>query len=186
VRMTRVSLVGAARRHSDRRLFATSIDLLRTIPITNRHRIRIKRGNDGYSYCVLRRFPLERSTMAKARISTPSGIGVNVEGTAAEILAVVEELDRKQAAAGESASRKSRREKQPRPGRITLASRLASLVEEGFFDQPRELGAIKAELDTNGHFYPITTLSGAILSQVRKKNVRRLRKDGRWLYVRAA
>jgi hypothetical protein len=120
--------------------------------------------------------------MAKAHVTTPAGISVQVEGTPAEIAAVVEDLERKEKGREATHSPKAAR---PRPGRVTLASLLEALRDDGFFKEPRELGSIKKELDAKGHLFPVTTLSGAVLEQVRKRNLRRIKKDGRWTYVRA-
>lgn len=121
--------------------------------------------------------------MAKAQVTTPAGISVKVEGTPEEILAVVEDLERKQ---------KEQRTQPPaaqkpkaRVGRLTLTSLLESMRDEDFFRLPRDLGSILLELEAKGHFFPVTTLSGAVLGQVRKRNLRRIRKDGRWTYVRS-
>ncbi len=120
--------------------------------------------------------------MAKAQITTPSGMSVQVEGTPTEIRAVVEDLESRQPKAPRT--RKSSSEAKTRVNRVTLAGVLQSLRDDGFFDEPRDLGSIKAELDANGHFWPVTTLSGAVLAEVRKKNLRRLKQNARWSYVR--
>jgi hypothetical protein len=121
--------------------------------------------------------------MAKAHVTTPTGISIKVEGTPAEILAVVQDLERKEEKA--QGSRTVARDVKATSGRLTLTSLLESLRDEAFFKQPRDLGSIRTELEAKGHFYPVTTLSGAVLGQVRKRSLRRLKKDGRWFYVRA-
>lgn len=121
--------------------------------------------------------------MAKAQITTPSGMSIQLEGTPAEIRAVVDDLERKERKSKGPVQRTA--QPQARPGRVTLAGSLLSLRDEGFFDQPRDLSSIKSELDAKGHFWPVTTLSGAVLGQVRKRHVRRLKKDDRWFYVRS-
>jgi hypothetical protein len=124
--------------------------------------------------------------MARAHVTTPQGITVKVEGTPAEILAVVQDLERKEKEKKEGGSRTAPRRANGGSRRVTLTGLLESLRDDGFFKQPRDLGSVKAELDANGHFYPVTTLSGAVLGQVRKRNLRRLKnEDGRWSYVRA-
>jgi hypothetical protein len=42
---------------------------------------------------------------------------------------------------------------------------------------------VKAALEEMGHHYPVTTLSGAMLRQVRKHNLRRVKQDKRWVYT---
>ncbi len=122
--------------------------------------------------------------MAKAHVTTPTGISIKVEGTPAEILAVVQDLERKEEKA--KGSRKGAGGGAASSSRLTLPNLLESLRDEGFFKQPRDLGSIKTELEAKGHFYPLTSLSGGVLGQVRKRSLRRLKKDGRWFYVRAA
>jgi hypothetical protein len=58
-----------------------------------------------------------------------------------------------------------------------------SLIDGGFFKKPRDLAAIKAALAEMGHHYPQTTLSPAMLRKVRKRSVRRVREQKRWMYV---
>lgn len=121
--------------------------------------------------------------MAKAQITTPSGIRIKIEGTAAEIRAVLEDLEHGQTKGGRAA--RTSPEAKARVVRVTLGGLLESLREEGFFKEPRDLNSIRLELDSKGHLWPVTTLSGAVLAQVRKRNLRRLQQNGRWSYVRA-
>ena len=118
--------------------------------------------------------------MAKAQIITSQGIKVNIEGTPAEITAVVHDLERKRAAQqGLPAGRR----RKAKPGRASLIDLVESLIDGGFFKKPRDLGGIKGALAEMGHHYPLTTLSPAMLRQVRKRNIRRIREKKRWLYV---
>lgn len=55
----------------------------------------------------------------------------------------------------------------------TLPERILLLRSQDFFNVPRSLGELKAELATNGWYYPLTTLSGAMQSLVQKRNLRR-------------
>jgi hypothetical protein len=60
---------------------------------------------------------------------------------------------------------------------------VSQLIDGGFFKKPKELGAIKTALEEQGHYYPVTTLSPAVLRLVRKKQLRRIKDKKRWLYV---
>jgi hypothetical protein len=42
---------------------------------------------------------------------------------------------------------------------------------------------VKAALEEQGHFYPVTTLSGLMLRLVREKKLRRLKEGKRWRYT---
>src|ERR1035441_8261156 len=113
--------------------------------------------------------------MAKAQIITPQGLHVKIEGTPAEITALVHDLERKHANTGSTPRRRK-----TRAGRTSLVDLIESLVDGGFFKKPRDLGSIKGGLAEMGHHYPLTTLSPAMLRQVRKKNIRRIREQKHW------
>lgn len=115
--------------------------------------------------------------MAKAQITTPQGMSVKIEGTPAEITAVVRDLEAK----GKAAPRPRGKTKQ---GRVLLVDLIASLVDGGFFKKPRDLASIRTTLAEMGHHYPVTTLSPIMLRQVRKRNLRRIKEQKRWVYVR--
>ena len=114
--------------------------------------------------------------MAKAKITTKSGLVMEVDGTPAEIRAVLQELKREEAAA-------IPKRKSAKAGRAQLPDLIGSLNDGGFFKKPQDLAAVKTALGEIGHHYPMTTLSGAMLRQVRGRNLRRMRQDKRWVYV---
>jgi hypothetical protein len=116
--------------------------------------------------------------MAKAKIITRSGLVVQLDGTPAEIAAVVEDVKKKEASAQAPGKRK-----RGKPGRATLVDLIGSLVDGGFFKKQQDLAAVKTALAEMGHHYPMTTLSGAMLRQVRKRNLRRMREKKRWVYA---
>ncbi len=116
--------------------------------------------------------------MAKAQITTAEGINIKIEGTPAEILVVMRDLKKEQRK--RAVLVKARKGK---GSRLQLVDLIASLTDGGFFKKPRDLAAIKTALAEMGHHYPVTTLSGAMLRQVRKRNLRRIREKKRWVYV---
>jgi hypothetical protein len=116
--------------------------------------------------------------MAKAKISTKSGVVMHVDGTPAEIAAVLKDLKRQEE------EQVAPKRKGGKTGRVQLVDLIGSLIDGGFFRKPQDLAAVKTALEELGHHYPLTTLSGAMLRQVRKRNLRRLRKDNRWMYTR--
>lgn len=116
--------------------------------------------------------------MAKAKITTKSGLVMQVDGTPAEISAVLQDLKRQEE------KKAVPQRKSGRPGPAPLVDLIGSLVDGGFFKKPQDLAAVKTALEEMGHHYPMTTLSGAMLGQVRKRNLRRIRKDKRWVYTR--
>src|SRR5437667_328199 len=70
--------------------------------------------------------------------------------------------------------------------RVQLVDLVDSLIDGGFFKTPRDLAAVRAALAQMGHHYPITTLSGAMLRKVRRRELRRLKQDKRWVYTGAS
>lgn len=115
--------------------------------------------------------------MAKAKVTTKSGLVVQLDGTPSEIIAVVEELKKKE----EAGSAKGK----GKPGRVQLVDLIAQLIEDDFFTKkPRDLASVKTALAELGHPWPVTTISGAMLDQVRRRNLRRLKDKKRWVYVR--
>jgi len=116
--------------------------------------------------------------MAKALITTSEGIKIDVEGTPKEISALVQHLKKE---SPEPFIR--RRHGKAKAGRVLLGDLLASLKDGGFFKKPRDLASVKAGLAETGHHYPVTTLSPVMLRLVRKRSLRRLRQDKRWLYT---
>ncbi len=115
--------------------------------------------------------------MAKAHIRTKEGIDINIEATPKEIAAIVDDLKKQSAGAG------SRLRAKGKSGRILLVDLIGSLRDGGFFKKPKDLASIKGALAEMGHHYPVTTLSPVMLRFVRKRDFRRLREKGRWVYT---
>ena len=120
--------------------------------------------------------------MAKANITTKDGTKITVEGTPQEVAALVTQL--KSGISKEPAMMKvsSKHKSHPKATQVNLIS---ELIDGGFFKKPKELGAIKIALEEQGHYYPVTSLSPAMLRLVRKRQVRRIKDKKRWLYVNA-
>jgi hypothetical protein len=118
--------------------------------------------------------------MAKAQITTPQGISIKIEGTPAEIASVVDDLTEKARKEGSTKSGRAK-SKTARPSLTTL---IESLIDGGFFKKPRGLADVRNALAEMGHHYPVTTLSGAMLSQVRARQLRRIKSNKVWTYAR--
>jgi hypothetical protein len=120
--------------------------------------------------------------MAKANITLPDGTRMVVDGSAEEITALVKKMK------GASSSGPSRAAPSgPKRGRrLRLVDHIDDLVAKGFFRNPRGLSDVRDKLREMGHVYPLTTLSPAMLTQVRRRVLRRTKdpKAGnRWKYV---
>lgn len=118
-------------------------------------------------------------TMAKAYIETPGGVRVRLEGSSAEIAAVLKEVS------GTEKSESTRRQPKTRAkgGRVTVPALLAELRAEGFFKKAKGLADIRKRLAEMGHSYPSTALSGPLREEVRKRKLRRFKEDGKYVYA---
>jgi hypothetical protein len=121
--------------------------------------------------------------MPKATIATPSGAKVTIEGTNDEVVALVARFEgwgqAEQAHPAKAARSSSQSKSKP-----TLTGLISEMIGGGFFKEPKHLGALKDELEQNGQFYPVTTLSPAMLRLVRSRQLRRIKDSkGRWSYV---
>ena len=122
--------------------------------------------------------------MATADITTPDGTVIKVEGTAAEIAAVLADIK-----ANAQSGRPTGRKKQVkvatrgRATRLSLPDLLEELLADGFFKVPRDFASIRSELATRGHHYARTALSPTLLRLVRRRSLRRVKEDKRWLYT---
>lgn len=120
--------------------------------------------------------------MPKATYTALSGATVVVEGTENEIAGVMRLLE----------SDGGRLERlhldlpssNPKQNRSTPMGLLSDLIARGFFSRPQDLGAVRLALEEQGHFYPTTTLSPLMLRLVRRRELRRIKEQSRWLYVR--
>jgi len=120
--------------------------------------------------------------MAKAHIVAADGAEVNIEGTPSEIAALMKQLKMSPQAAGGRAPA-ARKARTLRSGRATLPSLLDELIESRFFAKPKGMGDIQAHLADLGHHYPLTSLSGPLQWHVRKRKLRRYKKDGKYVYA---
>ena len=121
--------------------------------------------------------------MPKAHIQTADGAKITIEGNAAEIASIVNQIQ-----SVDPKSKPSRRttkavqQKRDRKKHESASDRITSLKEEGFFDQPKSLSTVATELEKSGYLYPVTTLSGVMLGLVQKRLLRRVKKDRIWVY----
>ena len=118
--------------------------------------------------------------MAKAHITTKEGIKITVEGTPQEVVNLVTQL--KGGVPNSSVKKSSSNKHQSRP-KATPVNLISELIDGNFFKKPKELSAIKVALEEQGHYYPATSLSPALLRLVRKRHLRRIKDKKRWLYV---
>lgn len=119
--------------------------------------------------------------MARARITRSSGTVIVIEGSADEVAEIVERIGESPATSEPRVEGQARRMLQKK--KATLPDLLVSLIERGFFKEPKDLSAVKRRLAEMGHVYPATTLSPALLRRVRGRQLRRLQQGNRWTYT---
>ena len=118
--------------------------------------------------------------MAKAHIKRPDGTSIVIEGAPQEVAELIGKIE-----GSTPSGRKAPKlpEKRSNRARVTLSDSLMLLMDDGFFKKPKELAAVKAALAEQGHVYPVTTLSPALLRLVQRRYLRRIKQDKRWLYT---
>ncbi len=121
------------------------------------------------------------NSMAKAQIITPEGVTIKVDGTAEEIASLVSKFRTAVKVDARPSSALGKRRKPVQ--KVQLVDLVDLLMDGGFFKTPRDLAAVRSALAQMGHHYPITTLSGAMLRKVRRRELRRLKQDKRWMYT---
>ncbi len=120
--------------------------------------------------------------MAHAKFTTQDGISIDLKGTPEELSAVVERL-RRSRAADTPLGRKSAPREQAGREKADLPQLIEDLRSEEFFRQPQGLGALRIKLGEMGHHYPLTTLSGAMQTEAKRRRLRRYKEDGKYVYV---
>jgi hypothetical protein len=121
--------------------------------------------------------------MPKATVAIPSGAKVTIEGTNDEVVALIARLEGLDGVPRTPQSAASRSNSQTK-SKPSLPGLISEMISNGFFKEPRHLSALKDALEQNGQFYPVTTLSPAMLRLVRSRQLRRIKDNkGRWSYV---
>jgi hypothetical protein len=121
--------------------------------------------------------------MPKATIKTQSGAIITIEGSEAEVSNIVSTFERTTTvtrAKGKVAKQKGERGENKK--RSSASNLIIDLKEEGFFEKPKALGEISKALEERGYLYPVTTLSGVVLGLVQKRELRRKKSEGKWVY----
>ena len=128
--------------------------------------------------------------MAKANIKTSSGTTIVVNGTDTEVARIISMLKEDEGDGSQSRRGKSQKAKKVKAASVkakfNATDGILGLREEGFFNKQKTLLDIKRALDEQGLIYPVTTLSGVVLRQVRKRNLRRIKEKKSWVYVKGS
>jgi hypothetical protein len=121
--------------------------------------------------------------MPKATIKSRSGAVIIIDGSESEISKILSAFEQSEQA-GQIRKRvtKMKVERKEQKKRQSAAELLIRFKEEGFFEKPKALGEITRALEEKGYLYPVTTLSGVVLSLVKNAHLRRKKVEGRWVY----
>ena len=117
--------------------------------------------------------------MAKAQLTTKSGTVITIDGTPDEVAKLISQFEGPQSKP--AVRRKKRQQAQSAKG--GMADLLLAQIEEGFFKKPKELGAVRTQLQEGGHYYPNSTIAPQLLRLVRRRTLRRIKVNKRWAYV---
>lgn len=121
--------------------------------------------------------------MAKATIRSKTGATITVEGTPEEVSSVISSFENTSIvgrAKGAVARVKAARETEKK--RESASDLIIGMREEGFFNKPKSLGEIGAALEERGFLYPVTSLSGIVLGLLKRRELRRKKQEGKWVY----
>ena len=116
--------------------------------------------------------------MVKAIIKMFDGTEISVEGSPEEVAKTKELLHtQKQRPQGYNQKRR-----QKKSGPIGL---ILELKSEGFFDNPKTMADVCSNLQEGGHYYPLSSLSPALIRLVKQRELGRIKGEGgKWQWVK--
>ena len=126
--------------------------------------------------------------MAKATIKSKTGATITIDGSDSEVSRIIvafestaKAIDPTFVQAKEVAA-KTRTAKREAKMRMGASDLIVRLKEESFFEQTKSIAEIAKALEEQGFLYPVTSLSGILLSLVQKRLLRRKKADGKYVY----
>ena len=121
--------------------------------------------------------------MTKANIKTKDGTEIVIEGTPEEISKIMSIYKDKEIS--ETPAKELKKFiKEKSSSKPTITDTIREILAEGFFNKPKSLAEVKQGLEEQGTFIPITTLSAIVLGLVKGKEIRRIKQEKKWVYVR--
>lgn len=124
--------------------------------------------------------------MATAKLVTPTGTTVDIEGTADEIATLLARFPDTFSSNANARSPKkpsSRSSRVARPTRKGPKTLLEELAKENFFKSKRNIGEVQNKLEEKGHIYTLNNLSTPLLRLTRNRVFRRIKEKNGWVYV---
>lgn len=121
--------------------------------------------------------------MAKATIKSKTGAVITVEGDQSEVSSILAAYERTSAVdQAKKVIARTKTAKKSDKKREGARDIIVELREAGFFEQPKSLGEIGLALEEKGYLYPVTSLSGVVLGLVKRRELRRKKHGGKWVY----
>lgn len=119
--------------------------------------------------------------MVKAEIKKKDGTRIVIDGSEEEVKRLLDLIHEDRPVE----TQKTKENKETKKGKMSIGDMILELGEEGFFKNPKSLVEIKNALSEKGGIYEVTTLSTLMIRLVRKRSLVRVKKDNKWVYVKA-
>lgn len=121
--------------------------------------------------------------MPKATIKLATGATITIEGTQEEVSNIISTYENTSVVGNAKKSiARLKSAKKAEKKRDSAADLIIALKEDGFFEKPKSLGEIGSALEEQGYLYPVTSLSGVVLGLLKRKQLRRKKVEGKWVY----
>jgi len=126
--------------------------------------------------------------VAKANFTIPGGAKVTIEGTPDEVASTLKKLSTSSDTPSSTSVHRSKTTANPlRPKGARKPAGpvgyIRELITEDFFEIKRTIGDVQKKLEANAHIYSLKNISPALLRLVGRRELRRLKEAGVWLYV---
>lgn len=122
--------------------------------------------------------------MAKADIETKTGMKISVEGTSDEVAAIINYVNNKDQSHETKSHFVDEKRKKPAKSELSLVNLIIGLKESGFFNTPQTVVEVKKALERDTHFYPLQSISTALIRRVKKGELGRTKEGKSWTYVK--
>ena len=119
--------------------------------------------------------------VVKTEIKTKDGTVITIDGSEEEVKRLLTSISLAKNESKEASSKQRKEHTENKKASISVF--LNDLKEEGFFDKPKGLSEVRDALAERGRIYATTTLSPKVLSQVKKRNLGRIKEENKWKYV---
>ena len=117
--------------------------------------------------------------VVKAEIKKKDGTNIVIEGSEEEVKRLLDSIHESKP----TKTQKTKESKETKKGKMSISDMIWDLREEGFFKSPKGLIDIKNALSAKGGIYEVTTLSASMIRLIRRRNMGRIKRDNKWMYV---